>query len=193
MGLTLPPALQRIGGFAQNLAARLAVLLGVRRMADVSQITPQLWTGGAITSDADVAQLLKYGITADADMRLEFDDRSLIAGYSNLPPTPTSLKQNPTIAYLYNGVADDGQPKPVSWFADTFHWAQPLYLAGGVILCHCASGVNRGPSMTYFLMRALAKMPGDEAFALLKQKRPIVNVAYRQDADKAIAALGLDK
>jgi len=183
----------RIGGKFQNFMARLATRVGVREVADATQITPQLWTGGAITSEDDVAYLAKVGITADVDCRLEYDDVSVIDAFNNLPNAAGAIKANPKIAYLYNGVADDGIPKPVSWFQRTWDFSEPILQSGGVVLCHCASGINRGPSSTYFLMRAYSKMSGDEAFALLQQKRPIVEVRYRKDADEAIIALGLGK
>ena len=184
---------ERMGGSAQNFFARLAARMGVRKMADVSQITDRLWTGGAITSAADIEYLVHLGITADADMRLEFDDQSILDHYGNLPNAGHAVEASPKIAYLYNGVADDGQPKPASWFGKTWDWAKPILDADGVVLCHCAAGINRGPSMTYFLMRAYLGMSGDAAYELIVQQRPIAEVGYRKDADEAIVALGLGK
>lgn len=183
--------IERLGGNVQNLAARLVARLGVRRMADVSQIADQFWTGGALTSAADVDYIVHLGITADADMRLEFDDESVLSHSSDLPNAKPVLEAHPQIAYLYNGVADDGKPKPVSWFETTWNWAEPLLKGGAVVLCHCAAGVNRGPSMTYFLLRAYLGMKGDDAYALITEKRPIAEVGYRKDADEAIIVLGL--
>lgn len=185
--------LLRLAGSVQNFYYRALEFVGERTVPDISQITDQLWTGGALVSEADVEYIAHVGITADADMRLEFDDQSLISGFDNLPPTPASLKSHPQIGYLYNGVADDGQPKPVSWFEKTYNWAKPIYEGGGVILCHCAAGVNRGPSMTYFLLCTLGGMSGEDALRLLQQKRPVVEAAYRHDADEAIVAMGLGK
>lgn len=186
--------IQKVGGNLQNLYVGIGQkVVGVRETADATQITPQIWAGGAIVSDSDVRQLAEWGITADVDCRLEFDDKSLIDGYNDLPPTPQSIKNHPQIAYLYNGVADDGQPKPVAWFKKTWVFAGPILANGGVVLSHCAAGVNRGPSMAYFLLRAHGKMSGAAAMALLQEKRPIVEVAYRKDADAAIVALKLGR
>jgi hypothetical protein len=158
---------------------------------DVSEINRGLWCGAAITTDADVAQLAAHGITADIDCREEFDDRSLIRRYNHLPPTPGALRGHPQIAYCYDGVPDDGRPKPVSWFATAWTFAHPILAGNGVVLAHCAAGVNRGPSMAYFLLRAHWGMAGDDAFALIKARRPQAGVIYRADADRAISALGL--
>lgn len=159
--------------------------------ADVSKINDQLWCGGAITTDADVARIAADGITADIDCRKEFNDRSLIDDYNNLPPTPGLLKAHPRISYYFDGVADDGLPKPVSWFASAWDFAKPILDGGGVVLAHCAAGVNRGPSMAYFLLRAHWRMSPADALALVKQKRPVARVGYQADADKAITSLGL--
>ncbi len=187
----------RIGEWLANVWYWLKATIGGARM-DANQINDQLWCGGAVTTDADVAQLDAWGITADIDCREEFDDHSLIDEYNGLPPTPNSLKLK--MRYCFDGVPDDGQPKPISWFQTAWVFAKPIFDAGplggdgsepGVLLCHCAAGVNRGPSMAYFLLSAHWKLSGDDAFALLKAKRPQVQVAYRISADSAITALGL--
>ncbi len=95
-----------------------------------------------------------------------------MGAFNNLPPTPNSLKNHPQIAYCFAGVADDGLPKPVSWFQTGWDFAKPILDNGGVVLSHCAAGVNRGPSVAYFLLRAHWGMTGDNAFALLKAQRP---------------------
>lgn len=158
---------------------------------DISRINSQVWCGGAVVTEDDVQQLADDGVTADIDCRLEFNDVSLVGAFNNLPPTPNSLKNHPQIAYCFAGVADDGLPKPVSWFQTGWDFAKPILDNGGVVLSHCAAGVNRGPSVAYFLLRAHWGMTGDNAFALLKAQRPVVNIAYRADADKAIVALEL--
>ena len=181
--------LVRIGERAQALWYLLRALLGAQ--ADVSQITDQLWCGGAISTVRQVEQLARDGITADIDCRDEFNEQSLIAGFNRLPSASDALKQHPQIAYCYDGVPDDGQPKPVSWFATAWDFAKPLLDSGGVVLAHCAAGVNRGPSIAYFLLRAQSHVEPDAAFALLTQKRPKARVAYRADADRALQELGL--
>jgi protein-tyrosine phosphatase len=91
----------------------------------------------------------------------------------------------------FDGVPDDGRPKPVSWFSRAWDFAQPIFEDGGVVLLHCAAGVNRGPSMAYFLLRANWHMDGDRASALIQRQRPKAQMAYRVDVDRAIAALNL--
>ena len=178
--------------FAGELFQREYLLrLGDERVADVDQINNQLYTGGALISEDDVVAIAALGITADVDCRLEFDDYSLIQGFGGLAPTPDSVKTHPAIAYLYAGVPDDGVPKPVSWFEGVWTFAKPILDGGGVVLTHCAAGVNRGPSMAHFLLRAYWKMSDADAFDLLKTHRPVVNVGYRADSNGAIVALGL--
>lgn len=184
---------ERLGGDAQNFFARLAALVGVREMADATEILPQFFTGGAISSEADVETLVAMGITADIDCRLEYDDQSVIDEYAEKPNAKDALEAHPKIAYLYNGVADDKQPKPAAWFQRSWEFAEPILKSGGVVLAHCAAGVNRGPSTCYFLMRAYLGMSGDEAYSLIVHLRPVAEVGYRQDADEAIVTLGLGK
>lgn len=168
----------------------LREVLGLKRL-DISKINGQLWCGAAISTDKDVRTIEADGITADIDCRLEFDDRSLIAGADRRAQAPQTLENHPKIAYCRDGVADDGHAKPVEWFATAWDFAKPIFESGGVVLTHCAAGVNRGPSMAYFLLRANWGAEPAAAFALIKEKRPVAQMLYRDDADRAIVHLGL--
>lgn len=160
-------------------------------MADITRVTSQLWTGGAITTESDVDEIAEAGITADIDCRLEFNDNDLILAYNKLPPTPDSLRNHPDITYLYDGTADDAEPKPVSWFAKAWTFAEPILDDGGVVLSHCASGQQRGPGMCYFLLRASGDLSGPDAWALVKSRRTLADPVYVSSADRALDALGL--
>ena len=145
-------------------------------MADFSMVTARLATGAAVSGPADVAALQAAGITAVIDLRAEFDDGSLLAGAG--------------MAYLWNGTADDGQPKPVSWFAASLAFALPLLAQPHQkAYLHCAAGINRGPSTAFACMRALGWSAAD-AEATIRAARPQVGLAYKGDADVAVAALG---
>lgn len=145
-------------------------------MADYNLVTDRLAVGAALTSQADVAQLLEAGITAVIDARVEFDDTALFAGSG--------------IGVLWAPTADDGQHKDPAWFAVGIEFALPLLARPGQrCLCHCAAGVNRGPSMCYALLRAWGLRP-DQAEGLIRSVRPQVGLAYKTDADAAVIQLG---
>ncbi len=158
-------------------------------MLDISRINSQLWIGGGITSDADVRKIEALGITADVDLRLEPD--LPIKDVLELPPTSDSLKHHPRILYLHAGAADDGKPKPVSWFRKVWDFAEPILKNDGVLLVHCAMGKERSPSVAVFLLEAYWHMSPSDAFALVREKRPQATARYRGDATKAIVQMGL--
>ena len=147
-------------------------------MVDFSQITERLFVGGQI-NDGDWPALKAAGITHVLDAQLEREDRA-----------PADAE----IFALWVPQPDDGKhPKPVSWFRDSVAfglWA--LNNPHSRLLTHCAAGINRGPSLGYAVMRAQG-WSKDDAFKLLKAKRPQVNVAYSDDADMALQALGYTK
>lgn len=147
-------------------------------MTDFTKITPRLATGAAINDAADVAALVAAGITAVVDCRAETDDAPLLTGAG--------------LAYLWNPTQDDGQHKSPDWFAKTLAFALPLISQPHqVVLAHCAAGVNRGPSAAYAVMRALG-WTAAAAEATMRAARPQVGLAYKNDADVAILALGYD-
>jgi protein-tyrosine phosphatase len=147
-------------------------------MADFSQITERLFVGGQI-NDADWPVLKAAGITHVIDAQAEREDRA---------PSAEG------ISVLWVPQPDDGKhPKPVKWFGDAASFALLAFTTPQAkVLTHCAAGVNRGPSLGYAVLRAQGWSRND-AFALLKAKRPQVNVAYRDDADAALQALGYAK
>jgi dual specificity phosphatase 3 len=142
---------------------------------DFSEITPRIFTGAAITSAADVDALVSAGVTHVVDARSELDDAPLLG-------TRT--------AYLWNPTNDDGQHKPVDYWAKTLTFALPMFSQPRTkIYLHCAAGVNRGPSNALCVMLAVG-WDFDAAVALMHAKRPVVNIAYRDDALAAVKALG---
>ena len=157
-------------------------------MADFSFITARLATGAAISDPADLDQLVaaaSAGRTQSGDplrahildCRAELDDLPLLASH-------------PSISYLFAGVPDDGLPKPTDWFARGISFALPaLATPGHKVYCHCAAGINRGPSMAYAVMRAWGLGP-NQAETLIRAARPQVALAYKFSADSAIIALG---
>ena len=145
-------------------------------MADFSQVTSRLFTGAAISGAADVTALINAGVTAVIDLRAEQDDTPFLAGSG--------------MAYLWNPAADDGQSKPADWFGRSLSFALPLLAQPRQkVNCHCAAGVNRGPSTAYMIMRALG-WTAAEAEAVIRAARPQVGLAYKGDADAAVTALG---
>jgi Dual specificity phosphatase, catalytic domain len=146
-------------------------------MADFNFVTPRLATGAAISSAADVDQLAGEGITLVIDCRGEFDDAPLLAGH-------------PSMLYVWDGTDDDGQTKPAAWFDKGIAVAlSALARPSQRVYCHCAAGVNRGPSMAYAVMRALG-WSAEDGEAAIRRARPQVGLRYKADADVAIVALG---
>lgn len=138
----------------------------------------KLAVGAAVTSVSDVNDLWAAGVRAVIDCRSEFDDGSLIASRAGMK-------------YIWLPTDDDGQTKPTSWFAAGYRFALPIRLqdADEIIYAHCAAGINRGPSMCYFLLRALYAASPAAAEAAVRAARPQVGIAYKADADRACLEL----
>lgn len=146
-------------------------------MADFAVINSRLATGAAISSEADVEQLVEAGVGAVIDCRDDFDDASLLASHPNL-------------LYLWNGTPDDGSVKPDSWFGASLSFGLAfLATPHGILYCHCAAGVNRGPSTATLIMIAQGWTPG-QAEAAIRAVRPQVGLAYLTQGEDAVRRLG---
>ena len=151
-------------------------------MVDFSQITERLFTGAGISNAQDVDQLVAAGITHIVDARDDFDDEALV------------MASHPFIFYTWDPTADDGKhPKPREWFEKAVVIAMGAMIwSSSKIFTHCAAGVNRGPSLAYAILRAMG-LSKDEAYNMIKAKRPQAGIAYRDDADAALQQLGWTK
>jgi protein-tyrosine phosphatase len=126
-----------------------------------------------------VQALVTAGITHIIDCRDDFNDAPLLAGQS-------------AISYLWNGVPDDGDPATHgdAWFAKSIGFALPA-LSGPhtKVYCHCAAGVNRGPSTAFAIMLASGFTAAD-AEAVIRAARPVVGLAYKTEAVASVSNLG---
>jgi len=139
-------------------------------VADFAIITARVATGAAVTSAADVQQLLAAGVTHILDVTSDEDDTQWLSGFG--------------VPYLYNPTPDDGAQKPASW------WQASLAFAAGAsgtlgtcVYAHCSAGVNRGPSTAYAILRACAGLDATLARELIVAVRPQVGLAYAGQFD----------
>ncbi|HRI63049.1 MAG TPA: dual specificity protein phosphatase [Polyangium sp.] len=138
-------------------------------------VTPRIALGSAVVNGEHVQALIADGITHVLDCRLAEGGEKLYEGT--------------TIRYLANPTADDGKPKPEEWFKKGIGFVlTALAIPKSKVLVHCMLGVSRSPSMTYAVLRALGHAP-DDAVKLIRKARILAGVRYREDADRAIAAI----
>ncbi len=146
-------------------------------MADFDMITNRVATGAALDGPADVAAILAAGLNVVVDARIEFNDGPLFAG-------------TPGIRYLWNPTADDGQHKPVEYWARTLSFVMPLLaIPQHKIYLHCAAGVNRGPSNALCVLVAQG-LTVYTAHNMIVAARPQAQIRYEDDAAAACSALG---
>ena len=133
---------------------------------NANAITPQLVVGGFIDRE-DWRQLVEQGVSVVVSLQAERHDEAVFGdlqpdGYLRLP---TSDFSPPTLAQLRMGAA----------FIDE------AVRAGKIVLIHCHAGVGRS-AMQCAAYLMYTGMELDEAWALLRSKRPIVKLNERQQA-----------
>lgn len=119
-------------------------------------VTPQLYVGGQINARG-WRWLAAHGLTADVNLRSEFDDaRHGIAPQAYLwLPVPDD--HAPSLEQLHRGVA----------------FIHQVISAGGKVYVHCASGVGRAPTLAAAYLVSTGLSP-DQAWALIRQTRPFI-------------------
>jgi hypothetical protein len=138
-------------------------------------VTERIAVGSAVVTAEHVKALVADGVTHVLDCRLAEGGEVLYGGTS--------------IRYLANPTADDGKSKPDEWFKKGIGFVlTALAVPKARVLIHCMLGVSRSPSMTYAVLRSLGHS-GDDAVKLIRKARVLAGVRYREDADRAIAAI----
>lgn len=153
-----------------------------------NEITDRIWCGGDdyLFDHRENAHLVDVGITHVLDCRSEAASDHTWRGVSHI----TLAHRKAPFVYLLNGTGDDGRRKSVEYFRRSIDFGlKALADPNAKIYVHCAAGINRGPSSCYAIMRA-SGMSRAQAEHLLHQKRPGVGIAYLEDAELALKALG---
>lgn len=149
-------------------------------MLDFSFINSRLAVGKRLKGDLANLQVLKdAGITHIINLQSEEDDAPLLHGTG--------------IHYCHAPTDDDHTPKPTEWFAKTIDFAlRALAEPGTKIYVHCMAGISRSSSTAYAILRALGHSRATATW-MLKDARPVVQINYMKDADRAVRELGYNE
>jgi protein tyrosine phosphatase (PTP) superfamily phosphohydrolase (DUF442 family) len=139
--------------WAADHVARIVSGAPLRR---VSQITPGLHVGGQYRRWG-WPRVVRRGITAVVNMRVEFDDRA-----AGIAPR----------RYLHLPTVDDTAPSLADLRAGAEFVAREV-AQGGCVYVHCGSGVGRAAAMAaaYLISTGLTE---EEAWARIRQARPFI-------------------
>ena len=119
-------------------------------------VTPQVYVGGQINARG-WRWLAARGLTADVNLRSEFDD----AAHGIAPD-----------AYLWLPIPDDHAPS-VQQLGTGVDFIRREIAGGGKVYVHCAGGVGRAPTLAAAYLVSTGLSP-DQAWALIRQTRPFI-------------------
>ncbi len=125
-----------------------------------SQVTPQLWLGGAPTYGRDYRRLLEIGIGAV----INIDD--------------TAFYERHGIRHVRYWVPDIEVPD-AAIIGRAVAWIKAQVDAGRVVLIHCAKGRGRSATLLAAYLMAERGFTFDEANALLRARRPLTKLEER--------------
>ena len=116
------------------------------------------------------------GVTQILDCRSEWSDEELVRSVDD------------SIEYLNLGTHDAGGNQDAKWYRDGWDYYERLIEDNpdNKLMVHCHMGVNRAPSMVFYLMLKEGYEP-DEALALIRSNRPIAACYYAESAWRTFA------
>ncbi len=133
-----------------------------------SQITPQLWLGGAPTYRRDYQRLLEIGIGAVVNIRAERSD-------------DTAFYERHGIRHVRYWVPDVETPD-VETIAHAVAWIKAQVDAGRVTLIHCAKGRGRSATLLAAYLMHEHGITFNQANDLLRARRPLTKLEERHRA-----------
>lgn len=122
----------------------------------VSQISPHLHVGGQYKKRG-WPRLVRRGMTAVVNMRIEFDDRAAGIAPAKYLHLPTVDDTAPSIEQLEQGVA----------------FVRGEIEAGGGVYIHCGAGVGRAAAMAVAYLVSTGLSP-EQAWAAVRKVRPFI-------------------
>lgn len=153
-------------------------------MADISFVTDRLAVGGAVESLFDARKIAAKGITHVLNLRM---------GDKNPEHVTDEVEwwHKAGVAYANNPTHDDGEKKPAEWFKSIIDFVFGALTASpeNKVFIHCKEGINRSPSGAYACLQAWGTSAGD-AEQHVMEARPVAELLYAKDADRAIKQLG---
>lgn len=137
-------------------------------IANISQLSDNIWTGGDLHPSEDVAkvqinEIVSHGITDIMDLRLEWSDEELVKDMVG-----------DRINYHWLGTDDNGSDLGEEFWYNSINTIESiLSKPESSVLIHCHMGVNRGPSVAALALVMSTGCTGLEAWLALREARPI--------------------
>jgi protein-tyrosine phosphatase len=130
-----------------------------------SEITPQLWMGGAPTYQRDYDYILDNNITAVLNVRAERSD-------------DTAFYDRHGITHVQYKIPDVTVPDG-STITDAVVWIKKQVDDGRTVLIHCAKGRGRSATLLAAYLMRQEGMTFDQANALLSARRSLTKLESR--------------
>jgi len=120
-----------------------------------------------------LARMIFVG-SADAAMDLELLTKHKVTHILTVAPLP-DYKPPIEVQHLSLNILDLPETELSQYYSDSFAFIDQAIQKNGCVLVHCNAGVSRSTAIVLAYIMKANNMTYDDAFSMVKEKRPSVN------------------
>jgi len=124
----------------------------------------------------EICDKIYLGSKSSAESRINLQEHGITHVINTTEETDEKFPES--FKYLSVKIWDSPTQEILPYFEECFNFIDNALEQNGAVLVHCAAGISRSPSFVIGYLMRKRRMSFEDAFQLVKSKRPIIEPNY---------------